>query len=140
MNMTFEEMKEKLAEMAGQIDELEKTEFALCAELGKKILPELDQDSEHAPLVGKINETIEKRAELRREEVSLNEEYQNLIKACTCLYCDAVNSVGSAFCEQCGKKLGEIPPGYCTECGWKNDPNMNFCGKCGAKLAKSEEQ
>ena len=138
--MSFEEMKEKLAEIAGLIAELEQTELALYAELGKKVMPELAEDSDHAPLVGKINETTEKRAGLRRDEVALNEEYEKQIKACTCLYCDAVNSVGSAFCEQCGKKLGEIPPGYCTECGWKNDPGMNFCGKCGAKLSQPEER
>ena len=138
--MSFDEMKEKLADIAAQIDELEQTEQSLYAELGKKVMPELDQDSEHAPLAEKIKETTEKISELRRDEIALDEEYQEQIKACTCLYCDALNSAGSAFCEQCGKKLGEIPPGYCTECGWKNDPNMNFCGKCGAKLAKQEEQ
>ena len=138
--MDLDEIKAKSEEAAAQITELEQAEFTFYAELGKAVMPEIAEDSEHAPLVGKINETIEKRAELRRREVSLNEEYQELIKACTCLYCDRVNSVGSVFCEECGKKLGEIPPGYCTECGWKNDPQMNFCGKCGAKLSQPEPQ
>ena len=140
MKMALDEMKVKLAEIAGLIAELEQAEFALYAELGKTVMPELARDGEHAPLMGKINETIEKRAGLLRDETALNEEYQQQLKACTCLYCDAVNSVGSAFCEQCGKKLGEIPPGYCTECGWKNNPEMNFCGKCGARLTKPEAQ
>lgn len=138
--MTFDEMKAKIEEIAGQIAGLEQTELILYAELGKKIMPELAQDSEYAPLVGKINETIEKGALLRREENSLNDEYQKLLKACTCLYCNAVNSVGSVFCEECGKKLGEIPPGYCTGCGCQNNPEMNFCGKCGLKLSKPEPQ
>ena len=138
--MTFDEMKTKLEEIASQIAGLEQDEFNLCAELGKKILPELAQHSVHAPLAAKINETISKKNGLRQEETALNDEYQKQIKECTCLYCNAVNSVGSAFCEECGKKLGEIPPGYCTECGWKNSPDMNFCGKCGSKLSKPEPQ
>ncbi|MCL2517229.1 MAG: zinc ribbon domain-containing protein [Oscillospiraceae bacterium] len=138
--MTFDEMKAKIEEITGQISELEQTELTLCAELGKKIIPELAQDSEHAPLVWKINEAIEKRAGLNREKNSLNEEYQKQIKACTCFYCGTINNVGSAFCEECGKKLGELPPGYCTGCGWQNGPDMNFCGKCGSKLSKAEPQ
>ena len=138
--MTFDEMKARLEEITGLIAELDQTELTLCAELGKKIMPELAQDSEHAPLVGRINEAIEKRDGLCQEEIALNEEYERQIKACTCLYCNAVNTAGSAFCEECGKKLGEIPPGYCTGCGWKNNPEMNFCGKCGLKLSKPEPQ
>ena len=138
--MTFDEMKARLEEITGLIAELDQTELTLCAELGKKIMPELAQDSEHAPLAGKINEAIEKRAVLGQEEIALNEEYQRQIKACTCLYCSAVNTADSAYCEECGKKLGEIPPGYCTGCGWNNNPEMNFCGKCGLKLSKPEPQ
>ena len=134
--MTLDETKAKLDEINGLIAELEKTEFDLCAELGKKIIPEIAKDSEHAPLAAKINEAIEKRVVLCKEEAALNEEYQLQLKANTCLYCNAINTAGSAFCEECGKKLGEIPPGYCTECGWNNNPEMNFCGKCGSKLSK----
>ena len=128
-------MKARLGEIADQITELEQTEFALYAELGKEVLPELEQDSAHAPLAAKINEVISERDGLRQEETSLNDEYQKQLESCTCLYCDYVNDVGSAFCAECGQKLGEIPPGYCTECGWKNSPDMNFCGKCGAPIS-----
>ena len=138
--MTVDEMKTKLGEIANQITELEQVELTLYAELGKEVMPELEEDSTHAPLVAKINEVIGKSTGLRQDETSLNDEYQKQLKACTCLYCNTVNSAGSAFCDECGKKLGEIPPGYCTECEHKNSPDMNFCGICGSKLSKSEPQ
>lgn len=133
-------MKARIEEITAQIAELEQIELSLYTELGRNVMPDIDQDSEHAPFVSKINKVINKIVSLRREKNSLNEEYQAQIKACTCLYCDTVNAVGSVFCEECGKRLGEIPPGYCTGCGWKNNPDMNFCGKCGSKLSKSEAQ
>jgi len=133
--MTPEEIKAKLDTLAGLIAGLEQTETAKLAELGKKVLPELPKDSEHAPLVAEINKIGGKIATMHREQSSLDEEYKQQLVALTCYSCKVVNPAGSRFCEECGGKLGEPPREYCKECNTMNSPGLKFCGECGAKLA-----
>jgi len=132
--MSIDEMKAKLGEIAGKITELEQSELKLYAELGKKLLPTLADDSENGELVSNIKETGEKLTALRREQSDLEIEKNRHIAELTCFTCKTVNTEGSTFCEECGAKLGEKPKEYCEACGTMNRQGQKFCGECGAKL------
>lgn len=133
--MNPEEIKAKTDDMARQIAGLEQTELTAYAELGQKLLPEIAQNSEHAPLVEQIRATDGKLAALREELAALETEYKKRLAALTCFSCKALNQEGAAFCEACGTKLGVKPKEYCEGCGTLNRPDQKFCGECGAKLA-----
>ena len=131
--MTRDEIKLNIDGKSDQIINLEQIETQLYTELGRKVLPELPEDA-YPELVEQIktNEIILNG--LRNEKSFLEEEYQKIIAASTCFYCNAINAEGSVFCEECGKRLGEKPKEYCETCGTINHPGQKFCGECGARL------
>ena len=133
MEMTLKELKTKLDEVAGQIGALELSEREAYAELGRRLYPELAED-EQADLVLRIKTADEELAGLRKEQTAIETEYSQRVAAATCFYCKTVNAEGAAFCEECGKKLGEKPKEYCEACGMMNRPGQKFCGECGKKL------
>lgn len=45
-----------------------------------------------------------------------------------CPNCNALNSQGAKFCQQCGASL--IPSG-CKQCGTSLPPGAKFCSRCG---------
>lgn len=71
----------------------------------------------------------------------------------TCPLCGTENPPGSAFCDQCGAKLGAapapVPPPHmvtpmpaaagmtCPTCGQSYLPGEAFCGECGAQLPQA---
>lgn len=132
--MTLDEMKTRLGEIAGQMTDLEQTEYEAYAELGRVVLPELEGRGTHAEIVSRIRETSEKLSALKVETASLEAEQKHRIAAITCYKCNTVSSEGAAFCEECGAKLGEKPKEYCEACGTMNHPGQKFCGECGARL------
>jgi len=131
--MTRDEIKINIDKIKEQIEQLEQSQMQSYAELGWKVMPELPEGT-HAELVQQIKASERTLSDLRNDQASLETEYQERIIAQTCLYCDSVNSDDSAFCEECGKKLGEKPKGYCDECKTRNNPEQRFCGQCGARL------
>jgi len=133
--MTPEEIKAKSDALTVEITELELAEQGLLAELGKKVLPELPEDSAHASLAAEIKKLGNKMAKMRKEQASLDAEYKQQLVALTCYSCKTLNPSGSRFCEECGGKLGEPPREYCKACNTMNSPNLKFCGECGVKLA-----
>ncbi|MDR0490422.1 MAG: zinc ribbon domain-containing protein [Oscillospiraceae bacterium] len=135
--MTLEEMKSRTEEITQQVSEFERTELKLYAELGKKLLPELEESSEHAPLVTKLKVIGDRIASLRSECANLEEEYKKSIAERTCYACSFVSPEGARFCEECGAKLGEPPKEYCKACSTMNRPGQKFCGECGAKLEEA---
>ena len=131
--MTRDEIKTYLEEIAGQIVSFKKSETQLYAKLGKNVLPELEE-GKFSELVAEIKEITDKLIFLKNEQASLESEYQKRVIEATCFYCESVNSEGSVFCEECGKKLGEKPKEYCETCGKMNSPGQKFCGECGTRL------
>jgi len=133
-------MKIKINEIGEEITALEKSEITAYAELGKKILPELEGEiaSEFAPFIDRIKEIGARLNSLKTEQAALEAEYERAIESLTCFFCKTVNLEGSVFCEECGAKLGEKPREFCEACGTMNRPEQKYCGECGAKLSPSE--
>jgi len=131
--MTREEIKINLEQIIEQISKLEQSESQLYTDLGRKVLPDLPDDA-YPELVAEIKLIENNLIGRRYEQNSLEKQYQQIIIAATCFYCKAVNADGSAFCEECGKRLGEKPKEYCEACGTMNHPGQKFCGECGTKL------
>ncbi len=50
-----------------------------------------------------------------------------------CHQCNALNQLGSKFCDQCGVELTKTKP--CPTCAELNDGNANYCDHCGHELA-----
>jgi len=140
--MPCEEMKIKINEIAEEITALEKSEVIAYAELGRKILPELEGDteaeSEYALYIDRIKGLSARLTFLKTEQSALETEYELAIEALTCFFCKTVNLDGAVFCEECGAKLGEKPREYCESCGTMNRPDQKYCGECGAKLPPIE--
>ena len=135
--MTRDEIKVNLEQITEQIEKLEHDENQSYAELGRILLPELtDEEGEHAELVARIRITEKRLIALRDDQLSMEADYQKQLIASTCFYCKAVNADGAAFCEECGKRLGEKPREYCDNCGTMNHSHQKFCGECGTKLAE----
>lgn len=53
-----------------------------------------------------------------------------------CPSCQAVNTPGMKFCNQCGTKLETGIT--CSNCGTENTPGMKFCNQCGTELEKGQ--
>jgi len=131
--MTRDEIKTYLEDIGNQIDGFNQDETQLYAELGRKVLPQLEE-GEYSELVAEIKEIEEKLSFLKNEQSSLESDYKKRVADSTCFYCKTVNTEGGLFCEECGKKLGEKPKEYCEACGTMNHPGQKFCGECGGKL------
>ena len=132
--MALEEMKSRIDEITGQIAGLEQAENNSYAELGRKVLPNVAEDSEYSDFVARIKEITGKKTGLADEQAGLEAEYRRRLELCTCFTCKTVNTEGATFCEECGAKLGVKPREYCEACGHMNSKEQKFCGECGTKL------
>jgi RNA polymerase subunit RPABC4/transcription elongation factor Spt4 len=131
--MTREELKINIDQTAQKTNELKLFLQNVYAELGRELYPAL-AEGEHTQITGKIKTTEANLLALNSEQSAMENEYRRLIETVTCFYCKTINADDAAFCEECGKKLGEKPREYCEGCGTVNNPGQKFCGECGAKL------
>jgi Double zinc ribbon len=61
--------------------------------------------------------------------------------ALTCKFCGSSNELDTAYCQSCGKRLGDetvnIEPSSeltCSSCGTKNKAQASFCKRCGTAI------
>jgi len=133
-SMSLDEIKIKIGEIAEEIANLENSEQIAYADLGRRILPELEGNAEYAAFTDRIKGLSTRLINLKFDESELEKEQKRRFDALTCFKCKTVNLEGAVFCEECGVKLGEKPREYCEACGTMNRPDQKFCGECGAKL------
>ena len=134
--MTREELKSSIDQTTRNIAEQGALLQNAYADLGKELYPTL-ASGEYAHLAERIRAAEANLYALRSEQSAMEGEYRRLTESATCFYCKTINADDAAFCEECGKRLGEKPREYCEACGTVNSPGQKFCGECGAKLVES---
>jgi len=131
--MTREELKMSIENTAQSIGEQSAALQNAYAELGRELYPAL-AEGEYIQLAERIKTAEANLYALKSEQSAMENEYRRLTETATCFYCKTINADDAAFCEECGKRLGEKPREYCEACGTVNNPGQKFCGECGAKL------
>lgn len=127
----------KVMTAQSEVNDLEKQETELYAQIGRQVLakgdvqfPELEsklqlvQDNlliAKEKLKNALSEKDAKEAAKRVED-----EKQ------TCSSCGNRNPDGVKFCQECGEKLGVSM--LCPTCGSRLVPGVRFCGECGTRL------
>ena len=122
-----------------ELDGYQKQEQELYAQIGKSAV-----DSKGLEAFGQLGEKLalvqaniaaaqQKLSGAKAEQDAKKKAEDEAAAALTCPSCGHVNPTGTAFCGECGTKLGAPAKTFCTSCGAELAPGTKFCGACGAK-------
>lgn len=59
---------------------------------------------------------------------------ESSVENITCNNCHTKLAVNAKFCPECGHKIEEKKPTFCTACGALITPSSKFCSNCGARI------
>lgn len=131
----------KLFQSQSEMNELQNREQELYAEIGKKALPALQDQSEYADLITELNftqkklKTVQEELQAARNIKSEQEQKeQDQLKSRTCPNCDTLNPEGVKFCQECGARLNLSTKVRCKGCGAEFPVGTRFCGECGGQM------
>lgn len=116
-----------------ELNELQKQETELYAQIGKQALAEgRVQFPELQNKLRLVQENLS-AAQARLQSVQADKEKKDSARreeeeSRLCPDCNNMNPEGVKFCQECGAKLGV---GQCAGCGASLSPGVRFCGECG---------